>query len=420
MPDVIHVSSVAGSPLLDSSGERLGRVEDVVVRLDHSRGLPPVIGLKAKIGGREMFVPIARVEQLGPDKVRTSTTKLNLAQFERRPGEILLREDILDRSLINVTSARLVTAHEVELVSEAGVWRVAGIDPSLRPRLWRFLPRAFRGHDTDHRHFVAWTDLEPFVGHVPTSRLKLARRRLARLHPAQIADLVEAASHEEGEEILEAVGEDKELEADVFEELDDEHQVEFLRERSDKEAAAVLARMAPDDAADLLLELDQERRLPILNLLPPSNQRKIRSLLGYNPSTAGGLMNPDFISVRADATIGDALDRVRRSDLGPPQLSLVCVLDDAGKLAGAVSLAELLCAEGQQRIATLLDEEAPVPTVAAEADLPEVAMLMTDYNLMAMPVVDGDGRAVGVVSVDDVLELLVPEEWRRRAGAGRS
>src|SRR5205807_9376687 len=178
----------------------------------------------------------------------------------------------LDRSLTNAPTARLVRAREVELVCEAGAWRVAGIAPSFRPRLWRFLPRHFRGHDSEHREFVPWSDIEPFLGHVPTSRLKLATRRLRRLHPAQIADLVEAASHEEGEEILEALGEDKELEADVFEELDDEHQVEFLRERSDEEAAAVLARMASDDAADLLLQLDQERRLPILNLLPPAKQ----------------------------------------------------------------------------------------------------------------------------------------------------
>src|SRR5436309_4402659 len=351
MPDVIHVSSVAGSPLLDSAGERLGRVDDVVVRMDHPRGLPPVVGFKARIGGREMFVPIARVEQFGPDVVRTSTTKLNLAQFERRPAEILLREDILDRSLINVTTARLVSASEVELFrDEDGTWRVAGIDPTFRPRLWRLLPRRFRGHDSEHRQFVSWTDLEPFVGHVPTSRLKLAARRLARLHPAQIADLVEAASHEEGEEILEAVGEDKELEADVFEELDDEHQVEFLRERSDKEAAAVLARMASDDAADLLLELDQERRLPILNLLPPVKQRKVSNLLGHNPSTAGGLMNPDFISVRTDVTVGDAEARVRRSDLSPRQLTVVCVVDERGCLAGVVSLVELVRVGDQDRL----------------------------------------------------------------------
>ena len=391
------------------------------MRMDHPRGLPPVVGFKARIGGREMFVPIARVEQFGPDVVRTSTTKLNLAQFERRPAEILLREDILDRSLINVTTARLVSASEVELFrDEDGTWRVAGIDPTFRPRLWRLLPRRFRGHDSEHRQFVSWTDLEPFVGHVPTSRLKLAARRLARLHPAQIADLVEAASHEEGEEILEAVREDKELEADVFEELDDEHQVEFLRERSDREAAEILERMDPDDAADLLLELDQDRRLPILNLLPPAKQHKIRSLLGHNPSTAGGLMNPDFVASPAGATVAEALERVRRSDLGPRQLSIVCVLDELGKLAGSLSLAELLLADARQRIGSLVDSEAPVPAVAAEADLPEVAMVMTDYNLVAMPVVDGEGRPEGVIAVDDVLELLVPEEWRRRAGAGRS
>jgi Mg/Co/Ni transporter MgtE len=260
--------------------------------------------------------------------------------------------------------------------------------------------------------------MEPLLSHVPTSRLKLASRRLARLHPAQIADLVEAASHEEGEEILEAVGQDKELEADVFEELDDEHQVEFLRERSDEEVAAVLSRMASDDAADLLLEIEQDRRIPILNLLPPAKQRKIRSLLGHNPSTAGGLMNPDFVSVPANATVAEALERVRASELSPQQVSIVCVVDDAGVLVGTVSLAELLRANPQDSVSSLID--ASTPSVAAEEDLPEVARLMTDFNLIAMPVLDGEGRPVGIIAVDDVLELLLPDEWRRRAGLARS
>ncbi len=419
MPDaIVHLSSLAGSPLLDSAGERLGRVEDVVARLDLGEELPPVIGLTARIGGRELFVPIDRIEQLGPDEARTATTKLNLAQFERRAGEVQLRADVLDHSLINVDTARLVTAREVELVCDNGTWRVAGIDPGLRPRLWRFLPRRFRGHDTEHRQFVAWSHLEPFVGHVPTSRLKLASRRLRRLHPAQIADLVEAASHEEGEEILEAVGQDKELEADVFEELDDEHQVEFLRERSDEEAAAVLARMASDDAADLLLEIDQERRIPILNLLPPAKQRKIRNLLGYNPSTAGGMMNPDFVSISAEATVEDALARVRSSELGSQQVSVVFVTDEHGVFVGAVSLDQLVRATGTQRLGGLI--ESLTPNVTVDADLPDVARLMSDYNLIAMPVLDGAARPVGIIAVDDVLEQLVPEEWRRRAGMARS
>ena len=416
---IVHLSSVAGSPLLDSAGGRLGRIEDVVARLAVADVLPPLVGLKARIGGREMFVPIDRIEQFGPDKACTATTKLDLAQFERRPGELLLRADVLDRSLINVETARLVKAREVELVHEDGAWRVAGIDPSLRPRLWRLLPRRFRGHDTEHTQFVPWRQMEPFVGHVPTSRLKLASRRLARLHPAQIADLVEAASHEEGEEILEAVGHDKELEADVFEELDDEHQVEFLRERSDQEVAAVLARMASDDAADLLLEIEQDRRIPILNLLPPTEQRKLRILLGHNPSTAGGLMNPDFVSVGARARVHDALARIRASELAPQQVSTVCVVDDGGSLVGAVSLAELLRSNDQESVIRLLEGESQTPTVAAEADLPDVVLLMTDYNLIALPVLDGDGKPVGIIAVDDVLEQLVPEEWRRRAGMAR-
>jgi CBS domain-containing protein len=415
---IVHVSSLAGSPLLDVDGERLGRVEDVVALLDGDGDqLPLVAGLLARIGGRELFVPIDRIEQLGPDAARVLTTKLNLAQFERRPGEILLRHDVLDHSMINVTTARLVKAREVELVFEDGAWRVAGIDPSFRPRLWRLMPRRFRGHDTEHREFINWQDIEPFLGHVPTSRLKLAARRLVRLHPAQIADLVEAASHEEGEEILEAVGQDKELEADVFEELDDEHQVEFLRERSDEAVAAVLARMASDDAADLLLEIDQDRRLAILNLLPPAKQLKIRALLGHNPSTAGGLMNPDFVSVPASATVADALAGVRTSELGPQQVSIVTLVDPAGLLVGTVSLAELVRANPAASVTSLTD--AGMPAVVAEADLPEVAQLMTDYNMIAIPVLDGDRRPVGIVAVDDVLELLLPEEWRRRAGAGR-
>jgi CBS domain-containing protein len=418
MPEaVVHLSSLAGSPLLDSTGERLGRVEDLIVRLDAGDELPPVTGLKARIGGREMFVASERIERLEPQAARTSTTKLDLGQFERRPGEVLLRRDLLGRSVINVKTARLVRAREVELVCEAGTWRVAGIDPTFGAGIRRFLPRRFRVHERDHAQFVPWPEIEPFVAHVPTSRLRLRSLRLTRLHPAQIADLVEAASHDEGEEILQAVGHDKELEADVFEELDDEHQVEFLRERSDQEVAGVLARMASDDAADLLLEIEQERRIPLLNLLPPAKQLKIRLLLGYNPSTAGGLMNPDFASLPADATVAQALKRARESELAPGQLLALWVLDDQGHLLGGVFSSELIRAEPDVVVTSLI--ETAVPIVSPETELPEVARLMADYNLLAIPVIDSDEKPIGVVAFDDVLELLLPGEWRRRAGDAR-
>ncbi len=419
MPEVVlHLSVLVGSPLLDSAGDRLGRVEDLIVRLDTGDQLPPVTGLKARIGGREMFVPVDKIAKLEQSAARTSTTKLNLAQFERRVGEVLLRADVLGRSLINVSTARLVKAREIELECDEGTWRVAGINPRFGAEVRRFLPRWLRGDDTEQRLFVPWSETEPFVGHVPTSRLRLAPRRLARLHPAQIADLVEAASHDEGQEILEAVSQDKELEADVFEELNDEHQVEFLHERSNPEIAEVLARMESDDAADLLLEIEQDRRIPVLNLLPAAKQLKIKRLLGYNPSTAGGLMNPDFASVPASASIGETLASLRQSELEPSQLLTLWVIDANGQLAGAVLASELISASEQATIASLI--ETAVPKISPETELPEVARLMADFNLLAIPVIDADEKPIGVVAVDDVLELLLPEEWRRRAGVARS
>ncbi len=418
MPDaVLHLSSLVGSPLLDSTGKKLGRIEDVIARLDLGDRLPPVTGLMARIAGRDMFVPADRIAHLEAAAARTSTTKLNLGQFERRPGELMLRADVLGRSLINVNTARLVRANEVELACEQGRWRVTGIEPSLGARLRRLLPRRFRAHQGEHDELVPWSETEPFVGHVPTSRLRLRPLRLARLHAAQIADLVEAASHQEGEEIMQAVGQDKELEADVFEELDEEHQLEFLRKRSDADVAAVLSRMASDDAADLLLEIEQDRRIPVLNLLPTAKQRKIRGLLGYNPSTAGGLMNPDFVSVAHHATVAEALAAVRASEIPSAEIESVYLLEADGRLVGAVHLAGLIRGAEAQHASILIEEGAPV--VSAEADLPEVARVMTDYNLLSIPVVDADSRIIGVVSVDDVLELTLPADWRRRYGLAR-
>jgi CBS domain-containing protein len=411
---VLHLSSVLRSPLLDRAGDRLGRVEDLIVRLADG-GYPPVTGLKARIGGRELFVPVDRIASLEPGSVRLSGEKLSLGRFERRVGEVLLGTDVLGRKLVYVEADPpvLVTAHEIELACIEGWWRVVGVDPSRRARLRRLVPRRLRRLIAD-RPFLDWTDLEPFVGHVPSARLRFSPRKLANLHPAEIADLVEAASHDEGEEIIEAVGQDRELEADVFEELDEHHQLEFIRERPDAQVAAVISRMDPDDAADLIVEIDQDRRGRVLALLPPAKRRGIEALLGYNPSTAGGLMNPDFVSLAPGDTVERAIERVRSSDLAPGTFTTVYLLNDHGGLVGSVPIVTLLRGDPGTVLEELADHE-PV-SVDTAADLPEVARAMTDYNLVMLPVVDEDERMVGVVTVDDVLELMLPAGWRRRFG----
>jgi CBS domain-containing protein len=413
----MHLSTVLRSPLLDRAGERLGRVEDVIVRLADG-GYPPVTGLKARIGGRELFVPVSKLAKLESGAAHLSGQKLNLGRFERRVGEVLLRQDVLGRKLVNVEAdpPSLVTAHEIELACIEGWWRVVGVDPSVSAQLRRALPRPLRRLIGD-RPFLDWTDLEPFVGHVPSARLRFSHRKLANLHPAEIADLVEAASHEEGEELIEAVGQDRELEADVFEELDEHHQLEFIRERPDAQVAAVLARMAPDDAVDLIAEIDQERRARILALLPPAGRRRIETLLGYNPSTAGGMMSPEFIALDEDAAVADALARVRASDVAPQMLTTVYLLDAAGALVGSAAIVALLRIDSAARLLDVAEREPE--SVNTDADLPEVARTMTDYNLVMLPVVDEGQRVVGVITVDDVLELTLPAGWRRRFGLVR-
>jgi CBS domain-containing protein len=413
----LHLSTILRSPLLDRVGERLGRVEDLIVRLADG-GYPPVTGLKARIGGRDLFVPSDRIAMLEPGAVRLSGEKLSLGRFERRVGEVLLGQDVLGRKLVNVEAdpPSLLTAHEIELKCIDGWWRVVGVDHSSSAQLRRLLPRPLKRTVAD-RPFLDWTDLEPFVGHVPTARLRFSHRKLANLHPAEIADLVEAASHDEGEELIEAVGQDRELEADVFEELDEHHQLEFIRERPDVQVAAVIARMAADDAADLIVEIEQERRGHILALLPPAQRLQIEALLGYNPSTAGGLMSPEFIALPESETAARALERVRSSEIAPETLTTILLSDAAGKLSGSVAVVTVLRAAEQTPLSSLAEHE-PV-SVHTDADLPEVARTMTDYNLVMLAVVDEHERVVGVVTVDDVLELTLPSGWRRRFGLVR-
>jgi CBS domain-containing protein len=412
-PKVLHLSLVVGGALRDSAGERLGRVDDLIVRLGEP-GYPPITGFLVTVAGRPSYVPAERVADIDHGVVTLRQPKLDLRRFERRPEEVLLKEDVLDHQLINVDGARLVRANEIELARLEGWWRVVGVDTGPRGGFRRLLPKPV-GKRVAAGEFLDWASVEPFVGHVPTVKLRVPHPKLAKLHPAQIADLVEAASHREGEEIIEAVGaDDRELEADVFEELDEQHQLEFIQERSDQDVAQVLARMAPDDAADLVAEVDEARREAVLPLLPAGQRTKIRTLLGYDPAEAGGLMSPDFISLYRHATVEEALDRVRTSRVPEDLLTSVFVMDSHKRLEGAIALASLLRAASDTSLADLVSRD--IPRLIPEADFEEVARVMADYNLTAAPVVDTEQRMIGVITVDDVLEVMLPKGWRRRFG----
>src|SRR5581483_10667933 len=369
-PPILHLSQLVGAALRDADGERLGKVADVIVRLGGA-GYPPITGLLVQVAGKRSYLGVERVSHIGSRGVVLHKAKLDLRHFERRSEEVLLRRDVLDRQLINVDGARLVRANEIELALVAGSWRVVGVDTGPRGGLRRLLPKGIGAHIATGE-FLDWAGVEPFVGHVPTVRLRVPHPKLAKLHPAQIADLVEAASRREGEEIIQAVGDDdRELEADVFEELDEHHQQEFLEDRPDEEVAQILARMAPDDAADILGDFDEERREPVLALLGVSHRVKVRALLGHDPDEAGGLMSPDFVLLRGSTAAADALEAVRRSRIAPELLTTVFVSSPEGSLEGSVPVAALLRAEPGQRLESFVKHE--TPCLSPDSPFEEVA-----------------------------------------------
>lgn len=408
---LLMLRQILHGEVLDAGGERRGRVVDCVCRFSDT-GYPRIKGLVIEIGGRNLFLPMASITELGPSTVKLAASAGDLGPFERREGEVLLAEDVLGRRMIDVAKGRLIVADNLALAHVGDAWRLAGVAPG-RPGLLQGLLN-WGGSGDPHGPLVDWADIEPFVGHVPTARLLMPLQGLKRLHPAQIADLVEHASHEEGVEILGAVQPDSELTADVFEELDPEHQREFLRDRSDQEAAAVLDDMELDDAADLLFDLPQERRAGVIAALPPDRQAKLRRLLQYNPEVAGGMMSLDVITVPESANATAAIERVRSAsdDVPPALLGDIFVIADDGTLLGSIGASDLLRAGAGQSAGEL--PGLVRARVRADADLAEVALMMSDYNLTAAPVVDEHDHLVGAISVDDVVEQLIPDDWRLR------
>src|ERR1700694_5036232 len=410
----VMVTQLLRSPVLNPAGAEVGRVEDFIVKLAEG-GYPPVTGLKVRVGAQDVFVGKDLIAKLEPGAVRLNTHTLQTQPFQRRPGEVLLAADVLGRPLVDVARGRIVQAHDLVLAPTGDGWQLQGIDRSPQAMLRRLVPRRARPDLRKHA-ILDWKDVQPFVRHVPTAKLLMPLQRLRRLHAAQIADLVEGASHDEGEEIISAVQSDAELTADVFEELDTSHQLEFLKSRSNEEAAQGLERMAPDDAADLLAELDQGRRVPVLNLMSAGQQHKLRKLLQYHPTTAGGMMNPDCVTVVRGTSAAEALDRVRNEDKAPHQLlGTIFVTEPDGLLVGSLGVVDVVRADPGEKVED--ERELVNCRVNTGADLADVTLLMADYNLMAIGVTDAAGYLLGAISVDDLIEHLVPDDWRARVEA---
>ena len=400
----LSLSALLKRSVVNGKGEAIGSLQDVVVVL-RDEHYPALTALVIASGGRVYRAPAAVLGPLDGKSVPVRAEGLSLEPFTRQDGEVLLKQDVLGHRLIDTAHSALVKAYDIRLTQTEVSWMATGLD--VHKHSWF----SFGAHE--HHPARDWRSFVLLLGAQTQAKARAGARWLGRLKPAQIADLIEAASAEERGALLAEVHSDPVLEASVFEELEDDKQAELLRNRSDQEVADVLSRMRADDVADAVMELPQSRRLKVLDLLPQPQNTKVRALLGYNPATAGGLMGTDYLALSEERTVGEALQAVREAVTQQPEaLTTIYSLHADGVLAGALGLVRALQLDPTLR---LCDAAEPNAVYASpDDDIVAVTTSMADFNLLSLPVLDEAGRIVGIITVDDALEAAIPSDWSRR------
>src|SRR5215510_7149490 len=406
---MLYLSQVLGRPIRDLEGERVATVKDVIVRLggdDH----PPVTGLVARYRRRDFFMSRWRMTDLNGQGVQLNSDILDLRPFVRRDGEVLLARDVLDKQLIDVDGKRVVRVNDVQIIEAANEWRVTGADVSL-VGLWRRLAPSFLRSNRPVE-VIDWADVGYLATDAATVQLKSSRGKLARLHPVEIARLAEAFSYQQGAEIVESL--DDETAAETLEEMAAERQAQILGDMDEERAADILEHMSPDEAADVLGDLPEDKAEDLLNRMEDDEQSEVAELLPYEDDTAGGLMTTEFVTLPRDLTVGEALARLRQMAETPNMIYYLYVVEREGswRLEGVIALRSLILANPAAPLADVMRSEVQMahPDDSATAAAHQIA----EYNLLALPVVDDMGDILGIITVDDAMELLLPKDWRQR------
>jgi CBS domain-containing protein len=404
---LVSLAGLLGRPVYNQVGAEVGRLADVVARWGDD-AYPPVTGLVVRIGGRLAFVPVEQVARLGHRQVELRSARLDLRDFERRQGEVLLAKDVLDHQLVDTDGIKVIRAADLYLAPSDLAILLVGVDVSLQTLLRRLGPARFRPLPTPDQ-VIDWAAIEPFGTSTGEVKLRTTNRALQRLRPGELADLLEDLGRGGRHELLASL--EPETAADALEEMDPDELVALLHEVPDDRAAALVARMEPDEAVDILRELDAGEREELLDRMPAATARQLRDLLAFPEDTAGGFMNANLVLVRQDDTVAAVRQRLREFAPQQPDLGAVLVTDDQGRLVDVVGLLELFVAEPGQRMAELTGPPEPV-TIGPEAGLREVVDVLVEGRATTLVVVDEADRPIGRILADDVIDALLPERGR--------
>lgn len=404
-PSRVFAARLAGLPVFDPAGDQVGKVRDVVVVLRPGGRQPRVVGLVVEVfGRRQIFAPMTRVTAVDAGQVIT-TGLLNMRRFEKRASETLVMQHLLDRRVRIISSDVVGTVYDVAMEqTRTRDWvlsRVAVTEPV----------RGFRRRA--QTHVVEWDDVDGLMERPAQQGAEHLAASLADLRPADAANVLHDLAPERRREVVAELADDRL--ARVLEEMPEEDQVEVLENLDNERAADVLEEMSADDAADLIADLPPETAQELLELMAHEEAASVRRLMVYGEETAGGMMTPEPVILPPDATVAEALARVRAEQLTPSLAALVHVCrppleTPTGRLLGIAHIQRLLREPPSSLVAGALDTS--IDYLRPEATLEDVATFLATYNLVAAPVVDDDGRLLGTVAVDDLLDHLLPEGWR--------
>jgi CBS domain-containing protein len=412
---IVSLAGLVGAQVSNQSGQHVGRLVDLVARVHGEDRYPPITGLLVKVGSRTSFLPASSVASITHGSVTLSSARLDLREFTRRQGEVVLAKDLLDHQLVDVDGRQVIRAADLYLAPVGEEFRLVGVDVSLMTLLRRLGPKTWRTRPTPER-VIDWDAVTPFGGELTTGpstvRLRQTEEELHRLQPTDLAHLLEDLDRSARKELLDRL--DRETAADALEEMDPGELRALLREAEPADAADLVASMEPDEAVDALRDLSALERESVLDEMPAQVRTDLLGLLAYPERSAGGIMTTVLARARLDHTVGEVERIVSGFRAHRNEIDAVLVLDEDGALIADLPLFDLVAYPDSELISTVLQaEHHPQPlTVPADASVAQVAQQLVRTRRSSLLVADEQGRALGRILADDMLDALLPERGR--------
>ncbi|HUQ41723.1 MAG TPA: CBS domain-containing protein [Candidatus Limnocylindrales bacterium] len=409
-----YLSEIQHRKVIEPNGNEVGTLKDLAV-VPHGQFPTVQWAILATKEGERVVKWSDMAQEIG--HLRLKPRRDGADDVTLPPEALRLSRDLLDKQIVDTHGAKIVRVNDLQLSDVDGQLRLVGADVGLRGLLRRIgaerLAEKVLGLAGRRlpRGIIPWHLVEPLDASQVSVRVAVPRTKLALLHPADIADIVEEMAADERRAVFEEL--DVETAADALSEVDPEMQASIVSDLDEERAADILEEMAPDEAADLLQDLSEERREELVELMQKDEAEDVEELLTYDEESAGGIMTTDFLALPAEFTTQQAIERLRELQPDPQLTYYLYVVDSEGGLDGVISLRDLVVAQPDAVLSKVMDPH--VLKVEASTPKEEVASLIAKYDLLALPVVDARGKLLGTVTVDDVVEMMLPRGWKKRS-----